>query len=68
MTLSSIRMVAAAWGFLRPLAELPPQKFSHLLAVMNAVRFALPFRALGNLEWIVPASLKGHSAMRVTFD
>jgi cation transport ATPase len=46
MALSIIGMVAAALGFLPPIAGAIAQEIIDLLAVMNAVRVALPFKAL----------------------
>jgi cation transport ATPase len=46
MTLSIIGMVAAALGFLPPIGGAAAQEIVDLLAVMNAVRVALPFKAL----------------------
>ena len=46
MALSIIGMAAAARGFLPPIAGAVAQEMIDLLAVMNAVRVALPFKAL----------------------
>jgi heavy metal translocating P-type ATPase len=46
MALSIIGMAAAALGFLPPIAGAVTQEIIDLLAVMNAVRVALPFKAL----------------------
>jgi P-type E1-E2 ATPase len=46
MALSIIGMAAAALGFLPPIAGAIGQEMIDLLAVMNAVRVALPFKAL----------------------
>jgi heavy metal translocating P-type ATPase len=46
MALSIIGMVAATLGFLPPIAGAVTQEIIDLLAVMNAVRVALPFKAL----------------------
>jgi P-type E1-E2 ATPase len=46
MALSIVGMVAAAWGFLPPIGGAITQEIIDLLAVMNAVRVALPFQAL----------------------
>lgn len=46
MAISIIGMVAAALGFLPPIGGAVTQEIIDLLSVMNAVRVALPFRAL----------------------
>ncbi len=46
MALSILGMVAAAMGFLPPIGGAVAQELIDLLAVMNAVRVALPFKAL----------------------
>ena len=46
MALSVIGMTAAAMGFLPPIGGAVAQEIIDLLAVMNAVRVALPFKAL----------------------
>jgi cation transport ATPase len=46
MALSVIGIAAAALGFLPPIAGAVAQEMIDLLAVMNAVRVALPFKAL----------------------
>jgi P-type E1-E2 ATPase len=46
MALSIIGMVVAALGFLPPIGGAVAQEIIDLLAVMNAVRVALPFKAL----------------------
>jgi heavy metal translocating P-type ATPase len=46
MALSIMGMVAAALGFLPPIGGAVTQEIIDLLAVMNAVRVALPFKAL----------------------
>ena len=46
MALSILGMVAAAMGFLPPIGGAVAQEMIDLLAVMNAVRVALPFKAL----------------------
>ena len=46
MALSIIGMVAAALGFLPAIGGAVTQEIIDLLAVMNAVRVALPFEAL----------------------
>ena len=46
MTLSIIGMLAAAFGYLPPIGGAIAQELIDLLAVLNAVRVALPFKAL----------------------
>jgi cation transport ATPase len=48
MALSVIGMLFAALGFLPPIGGAVAQEIIDLLAVMNAVRVALPFRGLSD--------------------
>jgi cation transport ATPase len=42
MGLSILGMIAAAWGYLPPIAGAVTQEIIDLVAVLNAVRVALP--------------------------
>jgi len=48
MALSMVGMILAAVGLLPPIGGAVAQEIIDLLAVMNAVRVALPFKALSD--------------------